>query len=125
MLTIATAIATVGAFALAVYQHLQRSREKATETSKIEAQLERIRLSHRTALSCAHAANLIVQRSKEDSATVAELGNMARLARGQLFLAADELAREERQLATWEYGHFFKSTPAHLPHGRTGADPVP
>ena len=55
---------------------------------------------------------MVVQRCKDGSVNADEIANLARIARGQALVIANELSREEERLSHWEYGKLFKSTKA-------------
>lgn len=103
-------IATIAAFALALWQMYQSAKSKITETSKAEIELERIRQSKHSVMACAETINMVVQRTKKNGVSPEELANLARIARGQLLVVANELSKEEERLSHWEYGKLFLST---------------
>ena len=76
-LNAAAAIVTVASFMLATWQFLAARHAKTTEREKIAQQRERLSNAASAAVAGAEAADLIVQRSKEPSVTLAELQNIA------------------------------------------------
>lgn len=103
-------IVTIAAFCLALWQMYWNARNKIAETSKAEIELDRLRQSKHGVMACAETVNMLVQRTKETKVNAQELTNMARIARGQLLVIANELSKEEERLSHWEYGKIFKST---------------
>ena len=126
-LNAAAAIVTVASFFLAIWQFLASRRARATEREKIAQQRERLRTAVSAAVAGAEAADLIVQRSKDSSATPAELASIARIARMNLTLVARQLEDERALLAGWQYGRLTTSSPASaaVPSGSTSPGTSP
>jgi len=103
-INIIAAIVTVAAFVFAIWQYIDSRHRAATERERIAMQRERLRGASSTAVACAEAANLIVQRGKNSDATTVELQNIARVLRGSLLLLGRELDREDHILGIWEFG---------------------
>lgn len=102
-------IVGIVSFFLALWQMYKSAKNKIAETSKLEIELERIRQSKHGVMACAETINMVVQRTKEPDVSVKELANLARIARGQLVVIANELSKEEERLSHWEYGKLFTS----------------
>ena len=111
-------IVTIAAFCLALWQMYWDARNKVAEASKAELELERIRQSKHSVMACAETINMIVQRTKNPKVSFEELANLARIARGQLWVVANELSKEEERLSHWEYGKLFTSM---VPPGDVGS----
>ena len=94
---------------MALWQLYYNAKNKVAEASKAEIELERVRHSKHLAMACAETVNMVVQRSKEGDVNVQEIGNLARIARGQAVVIASQLSEEEERLSHWEYGKLFKS----------------
>jgi type III secretion system FlhB-like substrate exporter len=107
VINLMAATATVAAFLLAIWQYAQTRRKEMTERERVALQRERLRMAIIAAVSGAETADLIVQRSKDSTVTVAELQNIARVLRGNLGLLARQLEQEERLLGEWKFGQFY------------------
>lgn len=113
-LAVAVVAATIAAGSLVVagLQYLLARRKAATESDRLASQAERLRTAYTAAQAAVQSMNLIVQRAKDKDATIVELQNLARLARGTLTLLADHLDTETRQVERQERSHFLRTYPA-------------
>ncbi len=94
-------------FAVFVFAYgVHRQRLEDAKSKALAQNLESTRL---VTLSTLEATNLIVQRAKDSTATVAELQNMARIIRGQLYIVASSLEKDEQSLRRWQYGKSVES----------------
>ncbi len=103
VLNAVAAIATVVALGLAVWQYLESRRRVVTERERIALQRTRLRAAAESAALGKATADLIVQRSKEPGMTATQLGDLARVVRGQLDQLAETIEREERTIGDWGY----------------------
>lgn len=107
-----TAIVSL-AFAVFVFAHgVHRRRLEDAKSKALAQNLESTRL---VTLSALEATNLIVQRAKDSTATVAELQNMARVIRGQLHVVASSLEKDEQTVSRWRYGKSVESLTTPVP----------
>jgi hypothetical protein len=106
VLNVIAAIATCAAFLLAAWQFFTSRRKEATERERIALQRERLRTASIAAFAGAEGMDLIVQRTKDDDVTLAEIQNIARVLRRNLVLLGHQLEQEDRLLKGWEFGHF-------------------
>ncbi|SCG76202.1 hypothetical protein [Micromonospora coxensis] len=118
VLNVLAAIVGFASAAFAVWVYVEQRRKAATERSRVAAQQERLRMALATTSSCLGAADLIVQRSKQDDVSVVELQNIARVLRGSLGNLARQIEAEDQVLAHWEFGKSFYSVPS--PPGPAG-----
>ena len=123
-LNAAAAIVTIAAFVLAIWQFWTARSARQTERERVVQQRERLRTAVAAAIAGAEAADLIVQRGKDGTATVAELQSIARVARLNLGLLARQLEEEQSLLENWQYGRLTTSTPP-APVAAPPAPPVP
>ncbi len=116
---VSAVIAAVGV-AVAVIQYTEGKRRVRSERERLAAQEERLRTAVTAATLGMESADLIVQRAKEDDATLPELQNIARVLRGALAVLAEQLNDEGRELAAARRGtERFKSARAEdLEHDR-------
>ena len=105
------AVATVAACLLALWQFMDSRRAVQTERERIAEQKERLRTALSAAKAGAEAADLIVQRAKDETVTVDELQNIARMSRRHLALLVHQLEDERSLLAGWKFGRLTTSTP--------------
>ncbi|HEX8630239.1 MAG TPA: hypothetical protein VF755_18940 [Catenuloplanes sp.] len=123
---IIAAVATCLALALAAYQYLETRRVRTTERERIAFQRERLRTALAATVVGAETADLIVQKGKQDDATIAELQNMARILRGNLAVIARQLQGSEQMLQGWEVGRLsMMSEPPRNPQLPGGAPDTP
>jgi predicted nucleic acid-binding Zn-ribbon protein len=109
---IIAAISTViaaASLAVAYFQLRQNKHKMRTERERIASHREKIRSAFNSAEAAFASADMIVQRGKDDNASVVELQNLIRILRGNLRALAYQLQTEERSLKNWEYGRFFHS----------------
>lgn len=111
-LNVVAAIVGLASAAFAVWQYVEQRRKAATERTRVAAQQERLRMVLASAISGVGAADLIVQRAKDDDVSVSELQSVARVLRGSLMNLARQIEAEDRVLAHWEYGKSFQSAPS-------------
>ncbi|MER7490564.1 hypothetical protein ABTY20_32725 [Streptomyces sp. NPDC126497] len=110
-------VVTIASFLLATWQFRTARRVQRTERERIAQQRERLQTATSAAVAGAEAANLIVQRAKDPSTTIAELQNIARLARMNLALVARQLEEERSRLDGWQFGRLVTSGPGATPSG--------
>jgi hypothetical protein len=93
---VSAAIAALSLF-VALLQYLDVRRRGAAERERLAQQRERLRTSVSAATMGVLTADLMVQRAKEDDATLVELQNLARVLRGNLNILATQLDDESKQ----------------------------
>jgi len=98
------AASSILALAFAVWQYAKARQERAREEERLAAQNRAVKAALGAALAGAHASDLIVQRAKDPDATVRELQNLARVARGVAFSLASQLEEQSALLRQWEFG---------------------
>ncbi|MFF7176407.1 hypothetical protein ACIP8U_25965 [Streptomyces pseudovenezuelae] len=108
-------VVTIGSFLLAVWQFRSTQRAQRTERERIAQQRERLETAVSAAVAGAEAANLIVQRSKDEFVTPDELGNIARITRMNLALVARQIQEERSRLSNWQFGQLVTSGPGVAP----------
>ena len=96
-------------FIFAVYTYFKSQANNRTEKAKIEIYKERLKSVQFQLVSALHSTDAIVQLSKQDTATVKMLQNMARITRGQLFTTIKQVEEERKALKSWRYGKMIKS----------------
>ncbi|WP_433173086.1 hypothetical protein [Actinoallomurus sp. CA-150999] len=106
----AAALVTICSFLLALWQFLEARHTRQTERERIAQQSERIRNAVAAAIGGAEAADLIVQRAKQEGATVTELQNIARTMRMHMGLLARQLEQEHSLLEAWQQGKLSSSS---------------
>lgn len=110
-LNVAAAIATIASLLVALWQYLAARHIRQTERERVVMQRERLRAAVAAAMQGAEAADLIVQRGKDEDVTIPELQNVARIIRGNLLLLTKQLMYERSLLAGWRVGDLTKSEP--------------
>lgn len=99
---------TVGV-CLAFFEFFRSRKNEETHRERLALLGERVGGAQAAAQAAADSADLIVQRSKDDNATLAELGNLARVARGNLVVLVDRLDEESNRLGQWSVGSTMDS----------------
>jgi len=100
VVAVVSVVIAAGSLSIAMLQYLLARQKSANEKERLTNLAERLRTAETAANAGVEAANLIVQRTKEPDATLAEVQNLARLTRGTLALLRDQLAAEERQIVS-------------------------
>ncbi|MFJ5267114.1 hypothetical protein [Streptomyces sp. NPDC088358] len=108
-------VVTIASFLLAAWQFRTTQRAQRTERERIAQQRERLQTAVSAAVAGAEAANLIVQRSKDEFVRPEELGNIARITRMNLALVARQLQEERSRLSNWQFGQLVTSGPGVVP----------
>jgi len=97
--------------AIGAYSLYRSQINKTIESANYAVQQERIRGLHNSLVSTLHSVDAIVQVSKRPETTTAHLGDLARLARAQLYAVAGDAEKEDRRLRMWRFGKMLKSDP--------------
>jgi hypothetical protein len=92
-----------------VYIYYRSEIAKVVETANNRIRQDRIQNLHMYLIGALHNADTIVQTSKMDSVTPQELGNMARVLRGQLYAMAKVSESENKKLNKWRFGHMIET----------------
>lgn len=99
-----SAVIAAGSFSIAIAQYVLAKQKSATDRERLAAISERLRTAVATAESAVEVSDLIVQRTKEEDTTLAEVRNIARAARGMLAVHRNSLYEQlkstERQAAS-------------------------
>lgn len=103
------AISSALSLIFAVYVHFRSKNEKLAEKAKMEIYKERLRSFQHNLTSVMYSIDAIVQLSKQDTATVEMLQNLARISRGQLFATLQQLEKDRGMLKNWRYGQMIES----------------
>lgn len=103
------AISSALSLFFAVYVHFRSKNEKLAEKAKMEIYKERLRSFQHNLTSVMYSIDAIVQLSKQDTATVEMLQNLARISRGQLFATLQQLEKDRGMLKNWRYGQMIES----------------
>ena len=103
------AIAGVLSFVFAVYLHFKSKSEQITEKVKLQIYRQRLADLHSQLIATMHSIDAIVQIGKQDGASIAMLQNVARIARGNLFVSIKKIEKEREYLKSWQYGKLVES----------------
>jgi uncharacterized protein HemX len=111
---VSAVIAALG-LSLAAIQYLEARRRTQTERERLAAQEERLKTAVTAATLGVESADLIVQRAKEDDATLAEIQNIARVLRGSLSVLEQQLHDEGQEVAARAgFDRFVSARPENL-----------
>jgi hypothetical protein len=99
-----------------IFTYYKAESKKAIEASKAAAQKEMIRNVSYSIAGILHSIDAIVQAPKTRSVTIAQLQDMARVARGQTYLLANQIKIEKDRLENWRYGELVKTETSSSPH---------
>lgn len=94
-----------------IYTYYKTEIVKTVETANNRIQQERLRNIHLFLVAALNASDSIVQNSKRENITSAELGNMARLVRSELYVIAKATESESVLLSQWRFGRMIESQP--------------
>ena len=114
-INIGFALVCIGSFIFSLYAHFKTESKKAIEAAKIAMHKERVRNVHFGIVKIINAIDAIVQLPKKGNATVEQLQDFARLARGESYLLARQLEMEEKQLKDWQFGKMVESNVEEMP----------
>lgn len=103
------AIAGAFSFIFAVYTYYKTKSEKLTEKAKLEIYKQRLANLHSQLIATMHSVDAIVQIGKQEEASIAMLQNIARIARGNLYVSIKKLEKEREYLKSWQYGKMVES----------------
>jgi hypothetical protein len=105
-------LASIVGFGLAAWQFQHARSRAANERVKVVMQRERLDSAFTAAISAAQGADVMVQRAKAESATVAELQSIARVLRGNLLLLSRQLEQEKKIVDAWNFGQSITQSDA-------------
>lgn len=109
VLDIALSIISVVSFGLAVFSFVRTEIKKANERAKVEVMREKLSNMQSALVSLFYAADGIVQTSKGTDTTLNELGNMARIVRGNIGALITGIKRYRVRLDKWRFGVMIPS----------------
>ena len=96
----------------AIYTYYKTEIAKTVEMANNRIQQERLKNIHIFLVAALNASDSIVQNSKREDITPAELGNMARILRSQLYVVVKGTEAESARLSQWRFGRMIESQPA-------------
>ena len=102
-------IAGALSFVLAVYVYIKSKSDQITEKAKIQIYKQRLSVLHSQLIATMHSIDAVVQIGKEENASVAMLQNLARIARGNLYVSIKKIEKERELLKSWRYGKMVES----------------
>lgn len=105
----AGAIAGVFSFIFAVYEYIKSKTNQVTEKAKILIYKQRLSDLHSQLVATMHSIDAIVQIGKQDNASVEMLQNVARVARGNMYVSIKKIEKEKELLKSWQYGKMVES----------------
>lgn len=94
-----------------VYTYYKTENKKVIEAAKVAMQKERIKNSHYALTGILHTVDSIVQIPKKEEVSTEQLQNLARVARGQVYLLGKQLEIEHARLKNWQFGKLIESEP--------------
>jgi len=103
------AVAGALSFVFAVYVYLKSKSEQITEKAKIQMYKQRLSDLHAQLISTMHSVDAIVQVGKQENVSVPMLQNLARVARGNLYVSIKKIEKERELLKSWQYGKMVES----------------
>jgi len=103
------AIISVVSFGLAVFSFVRTEIKKANERAKVEVMREKLNNLQGGLASLFYAADGMVQTSKRSDATLSELGNMARIVRGDIGTLLGGVRKYRISLDKWRFGVMIPS----------------
>ncbi len=98
------------------YTYFSTEKAKVVEEAKNNVQQEKLRSLHMSLVASFNSADGIVQTSKKENASLEQLGDMARILRGLLFLMAKDTETEASRLRSWRFGKMISSQDPELDH---------
>lgn len=96
-------------FVFSIYTYFKTESKKTVEAAKIAIQKERTRNAHYSLQGILHTVDGIVQLPKKGEVTVEQLQDLARIARGQVYLLGKQLEMEQDRLKHWRFGELIAS----------------
>lgn len=108
-LSIIFGIVGIISFIFSLYTYFITESKKVIQASNRAMQLERIRNSKHTLLGILNNVDAIVQIPKKGNVTIAQLQDLARVARSQIVVLAKQLEVEEKQMEGWRFGKLLES----------------
>lgn len=94
-----------------IYTYYKTESKKVIEAAKVAMQKERMRNTQHSLIGILHTIDAVVQIPKKGNVTIAQLQDLARVARAQVFILANELKAERKRLDTWQFGKLVESNP--------------
>lgn len=102
-------IAGVLSFILALYVYMASKRIKKNIENDLIAQNQKLSSLGYQITAALHSVDSIVQATKDDELPPAAIGQMARIARGQIFTVSKQLEQEGIGVKSWRHGKMVKS----------------
>lgn len=100
---------TIVAFIFAIYSHFSTQKKKMIESAKIVKQQERLRCAMLSVKTVIRMIDAIVQAPKSGIIDPKYLQNMAREARYQGIILAQQMEDESKQIDGWKFGEYTET----------------
>lgn len=98
-------------FAFAIYTYFKTESKRSIEAAKIAMQQERARNSKYAIINLLHSVDAIVQMPKQGDISIAQMQNLARIARAQAYTLARQLETDENAMKKWKFGEVVETGP--------------
>jgi hypothetical protein len=99
----------IASLVFSFYTYYKTESKKSIEAAKAAMQKERARNSYYSLISILHSIDSIVQIPKKGEVTVEQLQDLARVARGQVYVLAKQLQADQNRLKNWKFGQLIES----------------
>jgi hypothetical protein len=103
------AVISVLSFALALFESWRNQILKVREKANVELVKQQLTSLLNGLESALHCVDAIVQIPKQREATIVELQDLARIARGQLFVLLRGFKDSRVQIDAWQFGQLLRS----------------
>ncbi|TMP72746.1 hypothetical protein CWB76_02005 [Pseudoalteromonas sp. S1609] len=102
-------VAGVFSFLLALYVYMASKRLKKKTEDDLIAQNQKLSSLSYQITAALHSVDSIVQATKDDAVPPIAIGQMARIARGQIYTVSKQLEQEGAGIKSWRHGKMVKS----------------
>lgn len=108
-LNVGFGIVGIVSLVFSIYTYYKTESKKVIEAAKVAMQKERMRNIQYSLIGILHSIDAIVQIPKKGEINVSQLQDLARVARGQVYVLATELKTERKKLDVWKFGELVES----------------
>jgi hypothetical protein len=98
-------------FIFSIYGYYKTESKKAIEAAKSAMHKEMIRNARQSLRGILYSIDSIIQIPKKSEVTIDQMQNLARIARSEAYLLAQQLEIEQKKLDGWQFGKLIESIP--------------
>jgi hypothetical protein len=109
ILKIVFGLVGISSLLFSIFVYFNSKSKKIAEAAKIAVYKEKLRNTHYASTAILHTIDSIVQIPKKGEVTIDQLQDIARVARGQIYLLVKQIEIHQKDINNWRFGELIKS----------------